>query len=243
MAIYETCNQIINDAAIELGTAVDEQADVFASTDIGYLQLIALCNACGRQLLREAVWAELIREHTITTDASGDYALPSDWGYMIPQTNWNRTDDQRLGGPLSPQGWQYLEGRGLSTQMFFASFRIRTGYVSIYPQDNTGKTLAFEYVRNTWCSDDLAGTTWYDRLQDSTTVIRYPPVLFVKYLKAKYLEAKGFDSQKATDDYNIMFDAIMGQDKSAPILNAGSAAGGSSLLDVHRNIPDTGYGS
>lgn len=243
MAIYETCNQIINDAAIELGTAIEEQADVFASTDIGYLQLIALCNACGRQLLREVIWAELTKEHSIVTDGSGDYALPSDWGYMIPQTDWDQTNGIELFGPLSPQGWQYLEGRGLSAQTIYASFRIRTGYVSIYPQNTTGKTLAFEYVRNTWCSDDEAGTTWYDRLQDSTTIVRYPPVLFVKLLKAKYLEAKGFDSQKARDEYNILFDAITGQDKSAPILNAGRPRTGHPYLDPHRNIPDTGYGS
>lgn len=243
MAIYETCNQIINDAAIELGTAIEEQSDVFASTDVGYLQLISLCNAAGRQLLREAIWAELIREHEIVTDGSGDYALPSDWGYMIPQTHWNQTDDVPVFGPLSAQAWQYAEGRGLSASSLYASFRIRTGYVSIYPPSITGKTLQFEYVRNTWCSDDEAGTTWYDRLQDSTTIIRYPPVLFVKYLKKLYLEAKGFDSTKVADDYNMMFDAIMGQDKSAPILNAAGFGKRHPYIDIMRNTPDTNYGS
>jgi len=246
MAIYESVNTIINDAAAEVGlTPVN---DVFASADQGFSQLRYLLDAAGRELLRMAVWAELVKEHTITTDSgdglAGLYPLPSDWAYMIPQTNWNRTDQLPLYGPINAQDWQYLEGRSLGSASIYASFRIKNGAVAIFPNNPVpdAKTLKFEYVRNTWVTN-LAGDTYYSRIQQVDDFVLYPPVLIVKFLKVKFLEAKGFDSQKARDDFNDMLDAMIGQDKSAPVINVAGTYQGVPYLNALTNVSDTGYGA
>ena len=238
-AHYDDVNTIINDCAVEVGLA--PSTDAFADTNPAFRQLRYLMDSAGRKLLRMAVFQEMVEEHTISTDASATYALPDNWGYMIPQTNWNRTDDVPLFGPLSAQDWQFLEGRGLSSTTIYASFRLRKHKVYVYPSTLTGKTLAFEYVRDTWACDSTE-TDFYDRIQAGTNLVRYPPELFLAFLKCLFLEAKGFDSQKARDEFTDMFEAISGQDKSSEILNAGGNARTYPYLGKN-NIPDSGYGS
>ena len=246
MAIYESVNSVINDAAAEVGlTPVN---DVFSTADLGFSQLRYLLDAAGRELVRMAVWAELVKEHTITTDASdglaGLYPLPTDWAYMIPQTSWNRTDQLPLYGPLNAQDWQYLEGRNLGSASIYASFRIKNGSVAIFPNNPVpdAKSLKFEYVRNTWVSN-AAEDTFYSRIQVADDLVLFPPTLAIKFLKVKFLEAKGFDSAKARDDFNEILDSLMGQDKSAPILNAAGTYQGVPYLNALTNVSDTGYGA
>ena len=61
-------------------------------------------------------------------------------------------------------------------------------------------------------------------------------------LKMKFLEAKGFDSTKASDSFWAAFQANTGKDNSAPILTAGGFRGMVPYLDAYRNIGDSGYG-
>ena len=81
-----------------------------------------------------------------------------------------------------------------------------------------------------------------DVAANSGDTILYHAILIIKFLKVKFLEAKGFDSSKARDDFNEMLDSVTGQDKSAPVLNAGGWGRTFPYLDSWYNLPDSGYG-
>ncbi len=129
-----TAGGILNRVAAEVG--LTPSIDPYSDSDPAYVQLQHLLNIAGEELATMFPWEQLQKEHTITTSSldSGDYALPSDFNYMIPQTGWERAQNVPLFGPLSPQDWQYLLGRGLVNQTIYASFRLKTGYFSIFPQ-------------------------------------------------------------------------------------------------------------
>jgi len=243
MAVYDNVQTVINGAAVELG--LDPAVDVLTSTNTAFRQLRYLLDAAGQELLLLNNWVEFQEQHSITTSASddGDYALPTNFAYMIPQAGWDRTNNNPLQGPLTPQAWQYLKGQSLTGQTLYVSFRLKQGKFHVFPDDPVPNAvnIVFEYVRNTWLENASEATTKYTTILANTDIVLYPPVLIKKFLKVKFLEAKGFESSKARDDFSVVFDAATGQDGSAPILNAGGARG-FPFLDIYRNLPDTNYG-
>lgn len=242
MAYYEDVSSIINGAAVELG--FEPAVDVLASSNPAFTQLRYLLDAAGQELVKMADWQELVEEHSITTDALdvGEYALPDDFDHMINQTGWDRTNQNPLSGPASAQMWQYLKARDYITGSMFVVFRLKQQKFSILPNNPVpdGVNIVFEYIRNTWVSRS-DGAVYYTKVNQTSDLVLFPPILVKKFLKVKFLEAKGFDSDKAREDFANMFDASTGQDKSAPVLNAGVTRG-FPYLDTGRNIPYTGYG-
>ncbi len=77
-----------------------------------------------------------------------------DFGFMINQTGWDRTNNISLGGPLSAQDWAYLKGRDLSSNTLYASFRINTGKFHIYPvPPPNGLNINYEYISINWATN------------------------------------------------------------------------------------------
>lgn len=242
---YTTATNVLNDAAVELGLAA--VTDPVANTDQAYVQLRYLLNSAGRRLVRMHKWERLVADHSITTDSAddGEYALPDDFGYMIPQTGWEQTDNVPLIGPLSAQDWTYLKGRDLVDQTIYASFRLQKGVFTIYPNDPVpdGLEITFEYISDEWVLD-TDGTTRQKAVDAGTDEILYDRTLITQLTKALWLDSKGFDSTRVWASFNELFEALTGQDKSAPVLNAGmSRSRLFPLLHPLYNTPDTGYGS
>jgi len=118
---FDTAGSIINDALVEVGLAA--VADPFADSDSNVIQMCTLLKSKGREILRQRFWTQMRGEHTFTTVAgTPTYALPSDFHSMVDQSGWNRTNRLPLGGPLSPQEWQYLKSR-LANVVFTVLFR------------------------------------------------------------------------------------------------------------------------
>ena len=240
---FDTANQILNDTAAEIG--VSPVSDPFSSSNQVFAQMKHILNSAGRELVRYHTWEQLQREHTITTlnTDSGDYPLPDDFSYMTDQTGWERKENVPLWGPLSAQDWQYLLGRDLVSHTIYASFRIAQGLFRIFPQPPPdGLDIHFEYISRNWVEDGQSAGTFTSRTSTGSDKVLYEPILMVKLLKAKYLEAKGFDSTGARNDFGLEFGAITGQEKGAPILNAAILGREFPYLEPYRNLPDTGYG-
>lgn len=240
---FDTANDILNGAGAEVGVAPD--TNPYASSNQIFQQMRYLLDAAGRELVRYYQWEILAKEHQITTAASdsGDYPLPDDFGYMINQTGWERKENVPLWGPLSPQDWQYLLGRDLVSHTIYASFRISEGLFRIFPQPPPdGLDIHFEYISRNWVQSGTDPLDFQSKTLTGSDIILYNPILIQKLLKAKFLEAKGFDSTAARNDFALEFDAITGQEKGAEILNAGRFRGSVPYLDAWRNLPDTGYG-
>lgn len=149
-ARYDTAGDIINDVAAEIG--LGSSADPYASTDSNFIQLRALLKSVGRRLTFENDWSHLRGEYVATTSSGqSQYGLPPDWNNMIDQTGWNRTNRLPIGGPLSPQEWQFFKSR-LSGVVFNVLFRQMQGRWNLYPDTSTpaGYQIACEYNSRWW---------------------------------------------------------------------------------------------
>lgn len=250
MARFKTLNQIVNQVASET-LSLDEISDVTASTDKAIAQLITLVNSCGEELLSTEAWNKIRRQHHITTTSAdtGKYDLPSDFAYMIPQTGWDRSQNVPAFGPVSPQEWQWLLGRDLVSTNIYASFRLAEGEFWLYPYADgsvtvpDGLEIYFEYVSRSWVLEKGVDDTFTQEAVYASDVILYEHWLFSRLLKARFLEARGFDNTVALAQYKQALDAWAGHDKSAPVLNAAAGPKIFPYLDIHRSTPDTGYGS
>lgn len=240
MARYDTAGEVINSAAVECG--ITPVTDPFASADPAFVQLCALLTNAGRELLGLHEWQKMNRTHTITTAAldSGEYDLPANFGYMIDQTGWTPTNRLPLGGPLSPQDWTYLGNTNLASSTVYVSFRINEGQFWVLPQPPpTGIEINFEYVSRNWVLD-ADDTTEKDKVEASDDTVWFEPILIVKFLKLRFLGAKGFDTTSPLNEFNSVFMQWTGKDLSAPVLSM-------SRMRVFpylgwRNIPESGYG-
>lgn len=240
-----TAEKILNRAAIEVG--LEPTVDPFASEDPSFQQLIALLNAAGEELVISYQWELLTRAHQFTTSStdSGDYDLPADFMYMIPQTGWELANQMPLFGPMSAQDWTYLKGRKLVSQTIYASFRLREGLFSLFPQPPpNGLDINFEYQSRNWVQDTTTmPVTEKDEVTLPSDIVLFDKTLITRYLKVKYLEAKGLDSTAASDDFTQVFSFLTGLDAGVgEILNAGRARRGVPYLDSIRNTPDTNFG-
>ena len=240
---FLSTNDIVNRCAIELG--LTPVTDVFVANDAAFVQLTTLLTTCVQELMELYDWQILTRNFNyVTTGAETEpLDLPADFGYMIPQTGWERSENVPLIGPLSAQDWTYLLGRDLVGSTIYASFRYDQNKLFIFPNDPmpAGLDINFEYVSRNLIS--IAGSNPPDYTDNTTLpsdIPLFPPHLITRMLKMKFLDTKGFDSVKATDDYWTALNSWMGKDNSAPILSAGRSRGYPYLS--YWNTPDTGYG-
>ena len=153
-----TAGEIINRSAVEVG--LSPVSDPYSSTDSNFVQLRYLLVSLGREVVHTRKWNILRRERVFTTVAGqATYPLPVDFHEMLDQTWWNRTNRLPVGGPLSPQEWQYLKAR-LVGVVFNVLFRPNQGLIQLYPDTNTpgGYQIAFEYQSEWWAKDPVA--TW-----------------------------------------------------------------------------------
>ena len=236
-------NAILNRVAAEVGIA--PILDPISSQDPFFIQLRYLLNTAGEELSQAYPWELLTRSFQVITQTgdTGEYDMPEDFNYIINQTEWDRTNNVPMGGPLSPQDWTYLKGRDLASNTLYASFRIAQGKFNVFPTNpSVGLDLNFEYITKNWVWDgNIANPTYTDEVVLASDIPLYDKTLITRALKVKYLEAGGFDTTKAQADYNQIFAFLTGNDKGAPVLNAGRAGRGYPYLSQW-NVGDTGYG-
>lgn len=237
-----TANDTLNRVAAETGLV--QATDPWSSTDANFVMMKALLNVAGEELSQHYPWEFLIREHTFTTTTEDEYDLPDDFLYLVNQTGWDRSNDVPLMGPLSPQDYSQLKGRGLTDNTIYATFRLNRGKFKLLPDPMTsGLSLAFEYVSRNWVLDSSDGTSYIDSVQTGADTPQFDRTLLSRFLKVKYLEAKGLDATKAQADLNQSFGLLTAHDAAAPVLNAGRGSRGFPYINARYNVPDTGFAS
>jgi hypothetical protein len=242
MARVSTANAIINRVAVEVGLLRD--ANPFGSSDESFIQLSELLNAAGQELVEMHPWQVLVQPFDVTTQDtdSGTYDLPDDFSYMIDQTGWDRTNNVQIGGPLSAQDWSYLKGRDLVSQSIYASFRLVDNKFDLFPQPPpTGLNVSFEYISRNWVAP--TENTRDDIVTNGNDTVLYEPIMAIKFLKLKFLSAKGFDIGPALAEFELIFNSRTGKDEGAAILNASNTGRTFPYLNGYYNVGDTGFGS
>lgn len=238
MSRYQTAKTVINNAATECGiTAV---TDPFASADPAFVQLCALCSSAGQELLGLHEWQRMQRTHEFTSTVATTEEMPTDFAYMIDQTGWNRSAGFPLAGPMTSQMWAYLLGNAIGLTTIYVTFRMEQGVLQLLPDPMVpDQDIAYSYMSRNWVLG-ADGTTYKDSVTAADDTVLYEGILLTKFLKLRFLEAKGFDTTAAMNQFNSVFMQWTGRDVSAPILSMARSDRFPYL--GYYNIPDTGYG-
>lgn len=164
---------LVQNVCIETGWSSSPTA-VLSSSDAKIQQLRILAEKALREARRRYWFTQLMREHTFATVADqAAYALPDDWDFELYRTHFNRSSNDFIYGPFTPQQWQYVKSYS-ATNSLDQTYRIK-GWANkrffLDPTPSSAETLVFEYAsRNTirprtWEASQTysAGAyTWYD---------------------------------------------------------------------------------
>lgn len=240
---FDSSTNIINDAAIQLGLWSEPVESPYTSADLLVTQMRALLKSAGRDLVRRYQWTHLLKQHTFTTvNGTETYALPEDFNRVLNQTEWNRTTRLPLGGPLTPQGWQFLKAlQTVGTVQFF--YRIEGNTIRMNPTPTGVATVALEYVSDYWVGA-AGGTTGVSNApENSDDTILLDSQMMVHRMRRDFLRAKGMDSGAATADYEDALALAMGNDGAAAVLSlTRQPLALFQPLNTNANLPPTGYG-
>tara|TARA_R110001632_G_scaffold1446_3_gene6372 strand:+ start:1105 stop:1839 length:735 start_codon:yes stop_codon:yes gene_type:complete len=244
MARYLEVNTIINRAAVEMGLLPSE--DPASDTGDTFIQMVGLLNSSGQELCELNDWPVLIKTYSILTTSAdtGSYDLPDDFNYMIDQTGWDKTRRLPIGGPLSAQEWTYLKGRNLFNKTIYACFRQLDGKFDLFPNPPPdGLDISFEYVSRSWLKEQGSDTATRDTINSGTNVCCLDPLLSIKFLKLKFLQAKGFDYSAAAMEFDTLLGGRIGKSTGAQVLNASYGSRGMRYITPYGNTGDTGFGA
>jgi hypothetical protein len=215
--------QIVKDACDEL--SLPRPTAVITATDPQVRQLLRLANVEGRSLAKRHGWQVLTSEHTFTTTASAVQltasAIPSDFGWIVPETMWNRSSKRRVYGPIDNQEWQGIQGSSVSS--IDPAFRIRGNTILMTPTPTTGHSIYYEYISKNWCQSNagVAQAAWAADA-DTGRLDEYLMTLGVvwRFRKAKKL---AFADELAVYEREVT-DAIL-RDGSRPRLSLNATSG------------------
>ena len=171
---------------------------VYTATDPTVTQLLSLANEEGTELMKMGDWRALRKEKTFTTLAQETQTamVPTDLGYWIDETFWNRSSRRPLYGPVSSAQWQAW--KAFNTFPIMDVFYMRGADILVNPIPAAGQTYAFEYTSNLWCQSN-ASVGQSEWLADTDTGVLSERLMTLGIIW-RYKQARGlaFD-----DDYQL----------------------------------------
>lgn len=238
---WPTAKEIVNDAGILVGLFDADLDDPFASEDQAVRQLCRLLKVSGREIVREREWTHLTREYTFNTVAGQKaYPLPTDFRAMLPQTGWNRTATQPLGGPLSPQQWQAVKGKNFAFTGY-VMFRPANGELWLMEDGLPGDLPIFYEYRTNWWASATGGTAPTKEFPEAGTDVVFLDVhLATLRLVLEWHKAKKLDTTSPQQDYDDAYSKAAAADAPKRILSLGGPTFGVHFID-ESNLPLTGY--
>lgn len=235
-----TVLKIVQQTCAELGLPVPNE--VASSKEQTSIQLMALLNSAGYELMQSFQWQFLDRVGTITTVAGQDsYDLPENFSKLINQTLWSSTLELTpVRGPMSPQEWQAIKNGSLGSPVH-QSFRIQGNQMILDPvPGDDGEILNFEYVSSGWVEKYNILNEYRSFIINDQDIPLFDMFLLVKYLKVKMWQAKGLDTTSYDVDLARMYDSVTSGDKGAPVLSLGNNRNGNYISNG--NVPEGNWG-
>lgn len=150
------------------------------------------------------------------TFAVQDYALPTDYDRMVPDTNWDRTDHWRNLGPKTPQEWQWLQGGIISTGPR-ERYRIIGNKLRIFAALTTPYNFAYEYISNYWVLGAADSTPTKSAYTVDTDTCVFPDALMLAGLKLYFRKAKRLDYAIDLSDFTDQLSQAKAADNPQPI--------------------------
>lgn len=215
---------IIQAVADEVG--LPRPAIVVGSTDGAVQKMQRAANKAGSDISTRAPWQALRKEVAFTAAAGETQAgvIPSDFGNLVPETMWDRTNRRMIAGAVPPIQWQSLKAT-LPTGGFDRWFTLRGTSIMIYPGMAGGEACAFEYVSRNWCAS--SGGTPQSAWAADTDVAVLDEELITLGTVAAYLRSEGQPWEAARADYEALMVTVAATDMpSGGLASAGDIFGG-----------------
>lgn len=233
LTLAELCNAALEEVGFSTPSA-------YASgTDPDAKQVFRLANRQGFDLSQQpVVWEGLKTLETITLVAGTQaYDLPSDYRYMVPGTEWDQNNENRVLGPQSPRLWAEYEYGG---DVFGLNWRyeIRNGQVvfnQTVESGDAGTVISYDYVSKNWARD--VSDTPIERFAMDTDYQVFDGDLFSEGLLWRWKKAKGFDWQEDFTFYTRHLESYKSRDGGMEDVFFGERT----FLGV--NVPESGYGA
>lgn len=220
---YWTALKVLTQVAGELG--LPAPPTVTGLSDVQSIQLVALLNAAGNELLLYYPWEQFVKEWEFVTEVNkSDYELPADYAYFRDQTQWDRTNHWPLLGPKSAQEWAWLKG-SLVAPLPRLRYRVADNLFKIYPTPTEVTSppsfrLAMEYIKKNWIQQGtFPDLEELDMITNDNNILLYNPWLLIKFVKFKFYELKGFNTIGVNADFMRVFDSLTGKDTGAQKLS------------------------
>jgi hypothetical protein len=239
-----TLMEVVNLVARSVGHP--QSPDVAGSADEAIQRLSYYTNIACQELVTMANWEFLNQTGSLSiiSDFSGQqekaFDLPTDFGVMLDDTQWNRSTQLPAIGPVNPQDWQWLVVRSAKITTRFL-WRIRNKQLWIKSPPDTAQDFSFEYLTKYWGYKE-DNTTPTDFLTANGDFHIFPWQVVIMYTRAKWMENEGYDSTGAYNDFQKCLNYYAGTDKGASALSLVPGFG-YPYLNAVNNLPDTGYGS
>ena len=192
---------IVQSACRRIGQPVPNV--VATATDATVSQLFEMANEEGVELSKAGDWRVLRQEKVFLTLAQENQTnmIPTDLGYWIDETFWNRSSRRPIYGPISSQQWQAW--KAFDTFPVMDVFYFRGQDILVQPVPPAGETYAFEYSSSLWCQS--AGAVGQSEWMADTDTGILDERLMKLGLLWRFKQARGlaFDDDKATYDAQV----------------------------------------
>lgn len=212
MSLLTLCQSAAQRIGITVPTAI------IGSTDTQTLQILGLAQQEGKELASRFNWQRLTKEQTFTAVAQAEQtgAVPADFDRFIDGSMWNRSKDNLIYGPMSPQEWQSIQATWAPNVL--EAFRMRGDAILITPTPTAGNTYAFEYVSTYWVAAAGSTTGTKTEFAVDSDVALLDEELISLGVTWRFLRTKGFDYSEAFRTYELALKRRQSRDGGSPIV-------------------------
>jgi len=201
-------------------------SSVVGSSDLQITQLLAIAMEEGEELRDRYSWTYRQKEATFTTVATASQGAivtlaGADFGYVINDTIWDRTTDEPIAGPLSPQQWQALQAFPVTGPYY--QYRIRGGFLLFDPVPSAGVSCAFEYMSKAYC-ETSTGTDLTEWAADTDVGLLDEDTMTAGIIW-RWKQIKGLDYAEDFAKYERRVADLMARDGSKATLDMGAKSG------------------
>lgn len=234
-----TLLSICQDAIQEAG--FDKPSTIVGNTDHGAIQLLRCAIREGYELSRRHNWQILVAEHTFALDGltpTQEYAVPTDFRWIVPWTAWDRTSKRIIISPVTGQEWQYLKGwttiSGLSHRARLRADKLE--FEDTLTAADDGNTIAYEYLSKNYCKSS-GGTGQAAWAADTDTPV-LDSELMTMGIVWRFLRIKGLGYEMQRLDYEAQVQKSISHDSPGRKVSLNSTANNGPAWNVtDRDFP------
>lgn len=208
--------KIVNRALQEIG--LPQVATITSSADdqTGF-QALGLLNALGAQLIKVHDWQFLEKTQTFIGDGvTTEFDMPLDYKRIVNQTQWSSKNKRPMYGPMTPQGWSWVQFGIVSVGVYYR-YRILDNKFVVFPVPADQEELNFFYISKNWVWDPIL-LVYKSEVENDTDEPIFEDYLLTAGVKFKLWAAKGMESSELGREFEYMLATEKGQNQGAPVI-------------------------